>query len=207
MISVDYPDSRLCAAATAFAKGVMTPCLFNHVMRTFAFGEVAGQAQRLKYDRELFYISAVLHDLGLSNLAQGAERFEIEGADAAKNFLSREGMNDRDIDVVWDVIALHTTADVPLRKRAEMALVQIGAGIDLGFAPLDMLGAPRLTKIIEEWPRLNFKTEFPALFLALFEKNPRAAASPVTAAICERHVPGYRRTHICDVISGSAFLE
>jgi hypothetical protein len=206
-MTVNSPDSRLCIAAAAFAKRVSTPCLFNHVARTFAFGEAAGDAQKLKYDRELFYIAAILHDLGLSSLARGAGRFEIEGADAAKEFLSREGMNDRDIDVVWDAIALHTTAGVPLRKRVEMKLVQIGAGIDLGFAPLDIIATPRLTRIIEEWPRLNFKVEFPALFLALFEKNPHAAASHVTAEICERHVPGFRRMHVCDVIEGSMFSE
>ena len=36
MIAV--PDSRLCQAATAYARAASEPSLFNHVMRTFAFG-------------------------------------------------------------------------------------------------------------------------------------------------------------------------
>jgi len=57
-----------------FARRVSTPC--NHVARTFAFGEAVAERQRIAYDRELFYVAAMLHDLGLSRLARGAERFE-----------------------------------------------------------------------------------------------------------------------------------
>jgi hypothetical protein len=161
----------------------------------------------MKYDRELFFVSALLHDLGLSALAKGIERFEIEGADIAKEFLATTGMNDVDIDVVWDAVALHTTAGIPTRKRPEVALVQIGAGIDVGFIPLDVALSSQLPEILEEWPRLNFKREFPTLFVALAKKNPRAASSHVTADICERLLPGFQRLHTCDVIEHASFSD
>ena len=55
--------------------------------------------------------------------------------------LSREGMRDADIELVWDAIALHTTVGVPPRKRPEIALVQLGAAIDVGFVSLEMVAA------------------------------------------------------------------
>lgn len=61
----------------------------------------------------------MLHDLGLTSVAPARERFEIEGADAARSFLSRHGMSDRALDTVWDAIALHTTMAIPQRKCAD----------------------------------------------------------------------------------------
>jgi hypothetical protein len=177
-------------------------------MRTFAFGEVVGQLRGMRYDRELFYIASVLHDLGLSNIATGGQRFEVEGADAAQEFLSREGMSDADIDIVWDAIALHTTVGIAQRKRPELALVQAGAGVDLGFVPLGMIEGSELDRVITEWPRLEFKTQFPTLFVELFRRNPAAVASPVTAEVCAHLVPGFPASpHICDVVAGAGFRE
>src|SRR5207237_1821497 len=75
---------------------------FNHAMRTYAFGKIVGERRGLRFDRELFYVAAVLHDPGLTDQAIASTRFELEGADAAKELLAREGMADADVDVVWE---------------------------------------------------------------------------------------------------------
>lgn len=202
------PDSALCQATIAFARSVSTPCLFHHVMRTHGFGALAGAARGMRYDEERFFVAAVLHDLGLSEMATGADRFEIEGADLAKEFLARQGMADPDIDVVWDAIALHTSVGLAQRKGAEAALVQIGAGIDVGFIPVEMIDGPELDQLLSEWPRLDFKAAFPQLFVELLAKNPAAASSPVTASVCASHVPGFAHApDITEVIRAAAFAE
>ena len=202
------PDSALCRATMDYARRVSTPCLFHHVMRTHGFGVAAGEAQRQRYDPELFFVAAVLHDLGLSALATGASRFEIEGADLAQDFLAREGMADKDIELVWDAIALHTSVGLAERKGPEAMLVQIGAGIDVGFIPTAMIGNAELGRILTDWPRLNFKEEFPREFVRLLGKNRAAAMSPVTAGICTRHVHGFAPPpDICDVIAAADFDE
>jgi hypothetical protein len=200
------PDSRLCQAATACARAVSEPSLFNHLMRTFGFGCAAAGARGIAFDRELFYIAAVLHDLGLTELSRHEQRFELESADAAKAMLSREGMRDADIELVWEAIALHTTVGVPPRKRPEIALVQLGAAIDVGFVSLDVVAA-ELPAILEHWPRLAFKTELLRYFARLYERNPAAALqSPVVADIVERQ-RGVRAPNVCDVIARAAFAE
>lgn len=46
--------------------------LCHHCMRTFLFGNLLGQRDGLRCDRELLYLGAVMHDLGLT------ERFDGE---------------------------------------------------------------------------------------------------------------------------------
>jgi hypothetical protein len=200
------PDSRLCQAATAYVRAASEPSLFNHVMRTFAFGATAAGVRGIAFDRELFYVAAILHDLGLTELSRHQQRFELEGADAAKAMLAREGMRDADVELVWDAIALHTTVGVPPRKRPEIALVQLGAAIDVGYASIDAVAAA-LPEILEHWPRLAFKAELLRYFDRLYERNPAAALqSPVVAEIVERR-RGVRAANACDVIARAPFAE
>jgi hypothetical protein len=41
------------------------------------------------------------------------ERFEVDGANAARDFLRRHGSRENDIEQVWNSIALHTTPGIP----------------------------------------------------------------------------------------------
>ena len=125
-----HPDTAVCLAAMALARDHSPPFLFNHVMRTFAFGRDAGALRSVQYDKEMLFLGCVLHDLGLIEKFIGENRFEVDGADAAADFLSRQGYSDRKIATIWDAIALHTTPGVPQRKQPEIALLQLGAGID-----------------------------------------------------------------------------
>jgi len=68
--------------------------------------------QNLKFDSELLYIGAMFHDLGLTKQYSSAtERFEVDSANAARDFLRQHGVEEASIEVVWDAIALHTTTD------------------------------------------------------------------------------------------------
>jgi hypothetical protein len=199
------PDTSACRAAEAFARKASDPSLFNHAMRTFAFGLAAAEIQHLVVDRELFFLGAVLHDLGLTELAAGKERFEIEGADLARQLLAKEGVRDADLDIVWDAIALHTTAGVPPRKRPEIALVQLGAAIDIGLVPLAAAG-DAAADILGTWPRLAFKRCLPQALLAAYRRGPASLTSQVVADTVEREL-GVRGPNLYDVIVNAPFAE
>lgn len=201
------PDSPICIATTEYAKRVSAPFLFNHVMRSYVFGELAGQSGAKKYDSELLYIGSVLHDIGLTDDMPANERFEIEGADAAQVFLSQQGMDDKSIDIVWDAIALHTTFGIPQRKQPEIALVQAGAALDVGVMPIDMIPPDFLERILDAWPRLNFKNAIIEALGGMMKRNPNAAQSNVVSDIAERTIPDFPRFNICDAIHGSGFHE
>ena len=102
---IRLPDSALAQKAVDLAYRVSPPVVWTHVVRTFVFGALVGQAQNLRYDEELFFLAAVLHDLGLTAEFRGAERFEVVGADAADAFLKDHGLDPERREIIWDAIA------------------------------------------------------------------------------------------------------
>ena len=120
---VELPDSKLARDATDYVRELSAPVVFNHVLRTYVFGCVLGRAMNLKFDGELFYLGAVFHDLGQTERFMGKQRFEVDGADAAAEFLQDKGVPKESIEIVWDAVALHTSGGIVQRKRPEIALV------------------------------------------------------------------------------------
>jgi hypothetical protein len=201
-----YPDTSICIAAMELARDHSPPFLFNHVMRSFAFGRAAGALRGASYDEEMFFLGAVLHDLGLVDRFIGEDRFEIDGADAAADFLSRRGYSDRKIAVIWDAIALHSTPGIPQRKQPEIALVQLGAGIDVGAVPRSLVTAETVDIILSEYPRLGYKTAMLQAMGSVIRRK------PMTGVINLMGDVGREREHLpipsfCDVIAHADFDE
>lgn len=192
------PDSALCSAAIEYARASSPPALFHHVMRSAMLAELMGQRRKLAYDREVLCVATVLHDLGLTQLAPAESRFEIEGADFAKEFASQRGMSDRRVELVWDAIALHTTVQIPLRKSHEIALCHLGIAADLGIVPEGLLEAEALDEVLSAYPWLDIGESLLDTLVGLYAKNPKAAASGAVADACERRVPGFQRFNLCD---------
>src|SRR6202012_5358658 len=91
------------------------------------FGALAGQRRGLEFDAELLYVGAMFHDLGLvPAYASATERFEVDGANAARDFLASWKVPEAAIEQVWDAIALHTTPGIPKHKKPVVALVTAG---------------------------------------------------------------------------------
>lgn len=68
-------------------------------------------------DLEAHAIAAILHDLGWAetgDLVTEDKRFEVDGANAARDFLEKEAgdWNKHRLQLVWDAIALHTTPSI-----------------------------------------------------------------------------------------------
>ncbi|CAM5258530.1 hypothetical protein STENM327S_07091 [Streptomyces tendae] len=85
---IRIPNTDLTRETVRFARSASSVTLFNHVMRTYLYSAVLFERQGVRYDRELAFVAAVLHDLGLLETYQvPGERFEVGGADAAQRFL------------------------------------------------------------------------------------------------------------------------
>ena len=204
---VQLPDSALCQAATELARGVSEPFLFNHVLRSCVYAECLGQQRKQPYDRELLYVATLLHDLGLTSLAPLRERFEVEGADLAKEFLARQGMSERALELAWDAIALHTTAGIPIRKQTEIALCHLGTACDIRGLPDNPELAALRAPVREAYPWLGLQQALPQTLVGLYSKSPAATASPAVADACDRLVPGFRRFNLCDILLANAENE
>src|SRR3954470_24454948 len=137
---IPIPDSTLAREATEFVHDVSTQLLFDHSRRVFLWASLQGEKLGLDYDPELLYVGAMFHDIGLVDGHRSEhERFEIDGANAARGFLERHGLGEEMVTTVWDAIALHTTAQIPRYKQAEVRLVRWGVEYDIPARHFDEL--------------------------------------------------------------------
>jgi hypothetical protein len=192
------PDSNLCKAAIEYACTVSEPFLFHHVMRSAIYADRIGQSRKMKYDREVVCVSAILHDLGLTKIAPVRTRFEIEGADAAKEFLAQQGMSERSIETVWMAISLHSTTEIPQYMSPEIALCQLGIAADLNILPSGIVTDEILDEVMSDYPWLDIGESLVSTLIGLYKKNPKAAMSNAVADACERGIPGFKRFNLCD---------
>lgn len=118
------PDTELVRDVTAFIRDAEDDLLFHHSRRVFLFGALQGRRLGLEPDLELLYAGAMFHDIGLTERYRGSMlRFEVNGANAARDFLRERGADEESIRKVWLGIALHTTPGVPEFLDPEIALV------------------------------------------------------------------------------------
>lgn len=172
---VTIPDSALCVAAIDLLESCSPEFLCQHCLRTYVFGSLAIKSiGREVRDTEAAFCGAVLHDLGLVPPYLGENRFEVDGADAARNFCEKHNVSPERAELVWQAIALHTTAGVPARMAAEIALCHLGAGMELLGLGLDQLPPQVIEEIIDNYPRLSFKSAFRDLIVEHGRRNPAA---------------------------------
>jgi hypothetical protein len=160
MISdIKVPDSSIVRQAEELARDVSNDMLFNHVMRCYWFSELFAQLEGTKVDSELMFLSAVFHDLGLTDHAPGPHRFEIEGAGAARTFLIGRSVPADRAQQVWDIIALHTW-DINLFRNDTSRITQLGIIHDVVGVPNAGLDPADVAELLRRYPRLNFNRRF-----------------------------------------------
>jgi hypothetical protein len=74
----------------------------------------------------------MFHDVGLMPSHSSYDlRFEVDGANAAKNFLESHNVDRSDFEKVWTGIALHTTPGIPEFMNPVIALTTAGVGMEI----------------------------------------------------------------------------
>jgi hypothetical protein len=198
------PDSLLAKEATDVLREHSTELLFNHSIRVYLFAAEQGNRGKLRFDPELLYVAAAFHDLGLiKKFSSPDERFEVDGANAARQFLSAHNIPEDQVQTVWEAIALHTTPGIPKYMRPEVALLNSGVLLDVIGVGFDQLPAAVLQDIIARYPRTNFKEGFIQEYFAGFSHKPATTYGTVNAAVCERFIPGFKSPNACDLIAAS----
>jgi hypothetical protein len=97
---IRIPDRKLAREITELVRDTASPLLFHHSSRVYYFGALAGKRRGLSFDPELLYAGAMFHDLGLTpKYSSAQERFEVDGANAARDFLRRHDIPQADVDI------------------------------------------------------------------------------------------------------------
>jgi hypothetical protein len=204
---VSVPDSKLARAITELVHDTESPLLFHHSSRVYYWGALAGKRRGLTFDSELLYAGAMFHDMGLTpQYSTTHERFEVDSANAARDFLRGQGISQADIDTVWTAVALHTTPGIPQHMHPVVALVTAGVEMDvLGIAHSDYGDAERKA-VVRAHPRSErFKEDIIQAFYDGNKFRPDTTFGNVNADVIADKEPAFKPTNFCSVIRGSAW--
>lgn len=199
------PDSKLALAITEYIRDSETELLFNHSSRVYHFGALAGVQRGLTFDRELLYAGAMFHDIGLMPHHSSAdERFEVDGAHAARDFLRSHGIPEEDVYTVWTAIALHTTPGVPQHMHPVVALVTAGVEMDVLGLTYGQYSNEEREAVVTAFPRTqNFKEDIIQAFYDGIRQRPQTTFGNVKADVIADKEPHFQRGNFCSVIRRS----
>jgi len=203
---IQIPDTKLANEATDILRTYSTDLLYNHSIRVFLFSAELGRKAKINFDPELLYVSAAFHDLGLiQKFSSADERFEVDGANAVRQFLVAHNVPEEKAQTAWEAIALHTTPGVTQYMRPEVALLFKGVGLDVLGEGYDNFSPDLRDDIVAAYPRIGFKEGIVKAFFGGFAHKPGSTWGTVKADVCERFIPGYKSPNFCDLIANSPF--
>jgi hypothetical protein len=205
---VTIPDTPLVRDVTSYIRDVENDLLFDHSRRVFLFGALQGRRRGLDPDLELLYVGAMFHDVGLTAGYRGSmARFEVDGANAARDFLLARGADDHIVRTVWLSIALHTTPGVPEFLDPEIALVTAGVETDVLGIGRDELSSDVLDAVTAAHPRPDFKRRILQEFTDGNVHRPRSTFGTVNADVLAHYDPTFVRDDFVEIILDNKWPE
>jgi hypothetical protein len=206
---VRIPDSAIAREATQLLRDSASDLLFQHSMRVYLWGALAADRKQLTFDPELLYVGAMFHDLGLTErFHKSPLRFEVDGANAARDFLRSHGIPQADVDKVWSAIALHTTPGIPDFLHAEAALLHLAAGLDVAGRSYDQFTEEEREAILAAYPRgEGFKQRIIDTFHAGLKDRPATTFGTFNDDFIAYKDPAFQRVDICSVILHSPWAH
>jgi hypothetical protein len=205
-VQAGVPDTKLTREATGLLCEFSTPLLFNHSHRVFFWAQEMGRQAGQHFDTELLFICAAFHDLGLlKKFSSKMDRFEVDSANAVRQFLEYHQVPNARIQTAWDAIALHTTPGIAAYKPIEVELLYNGVGLDvLGIGYHEFPENIR-EKVVADYPRVDFKQSIANAFLGGFEHKTQTTEATCNEDICSHFIRNYNRSNFYDQIRDSPF--
>ncbi|WP_129657512.1 HD domain-containing protein [Rothia halotolerans] len=205
---ITVPDTALVADATEFIREREDDLLFDHSRRVFFFGALQGRRRGREADLEELYVGAIFHDIGLTEAYRDSHnRFEVDSANAARDFMLEHGASPGDARRVWLGVALHTTPGIPEFLDGEVELVTAGVETDvLGFGYHDLSEEERRA-VTDAHPRPDFKNRILQAFAEGNYHRPETTFGNVNADVLAHFMPGFERDDFVEVIRSNPWAE
>jgi hypothetical protein len=205
LAGVVVPDTDVVRRALEFAENKCEAYLFNHVVRSWLFATSIASIQNVDYDREVVAIGTLLHDVTLNMSFRGPRRFEVEGADIARQFAIDAGLDARRVQLVWDCVALNSTPSIGLYKEAEVSLCTAGICLDVVGLGYEKICAVEMKAITTAFPRLEMKKRMTKCFCHMVEAAPQTAHDNFLRDFGARYVSGYSPPSSVDFVMNAPF--
>jgi hypothetical protein len=207
LAGIKATNTALVRDAIDLARSSSEPYLFNHVMRSWLFGILLSEDVKPSPDPELLAVSTVLHDLGLTERYMAEERFEVDGANAARAFMKERGISTQQMQLVWDAIALHTTRSIALHKEPEVLMTHSGIAVDAIGVGLDRIPLDKQRAILTEFPRLALKNQLRSSLCNIVRRKPATSFDNILRDFGTRYVEGFTPPNFADIVANSPFSE
>ncbi|RDW59064.1 hypothetical protein BP5796_11988 [Coleophoma crateriformis] len=201
---VTIPDTPLITKALEYTKAHSTEFAFNHVQRSMLFGFIIASKISTLSDRDLevHALAALMHDLGwdpTGELVSKDKRFEVDGANAARDFLRKEATDwdKHRLQLVWDAIALHTTGTIVFHKEPEVQAVAHGIWADIqgpDQVASNLLTWDEYNAVVAELPRLGLMKGMKKLVCHFCETKPATTIDNTVGEWGDKFVAGYDRS-------------
>jgi HD domain len=202
---VVIPDSQLAREVAQLIRDTESDLLFYHSTRVYLWGALLGKSKNVAFDPELLYVAAMFHDIGLTSAYRDSElRFEVDGANAARDFLRSHHVDEADVAKVWTAVALHTPPGIPEHMHGEIALVQAGAGMDVAGRGFDEFSEAQRAAVVAGFPRgADFAEKMIDAFFDGMKHRPGTTFGTFNDDFLAYKDPGFKRVDLCSIILNS----
>jgi hypothetical protein len=180
-LGMPVPDSTVAGRSEELIADVAPAFLVNHSVRAYVWAVELAAHDKLEFDPEILYVSALLHDIGLVPAYDMGACFEIDGAIAAERFALQQGQSAERAHAIYDAIALHMLAGVPAGSANEVALLNDSTGVDVAGYRIGDVRPEAIPEVVGAYPRLDFKREFAALFVDQATRKPSCRVAEMVA--------------------------
>ncbi|CAN5541565.1 HD domain-containing protein [soil metagenome] len=178
-----FPQTPAATAALSVATRFYSSALLNHCVRSYVWGQMYAAAHAIAFDDELYYVSSLLHDIGLTDPFDSHRvSFEEAGGDLAWVFGVAVGWPTERAERATEIIVRHMRDDVAPAADPESHLLQIATSWDVsGRTPEEFPTAAR-AEVLAGYPRHGFGSEFLACFEDQASRKPDGAAAALIAS-------------------------
>ena len=123
-----------------------------------------------------------------------------------RQFLEHHNVPNARIQTAWDAISLHTTPGIAAYKPVEVELLYNGVALDSLGIGYEIFPADVRTKVVGQFPRVNFKQEIAeAFFPTALNTSPKTTEYTCNEDICSHFIRNYRRRNFYDQVQNSPF--
>jgi hypothetical protein len=186
------PETPLAIAAHQLVSASCPAHVVAHCERSVRFAMMLAHVAAIDVDAEVLYLGVIMHDLGLAPRFHSDARFDVGGANSARDWLVEAGMDVRRAGAVWDIVALHASSAIAQHKSPETAVANAGISIDVRGVGADRLPIDGVRRVLDEFPRAGFPEAFHRTLVDEVRRNPDAVRLSWMEGMAVRHVDGYR---------------
>jgi len=161
VLDLKTPDSSLARQVEELLHAAAPPFLTNHSFRSHAWSVALAHRDGIRFDAELLYVAALLHDIGLlAAYDTGSRCFEEDGADVAAGLADAEGWSTERREALAEAIRLHTALEISFGDGAEAYLLWHATGVDVTGHRYGEIDPETLAAVVSDYPRLDFAHGF-----------------------------------------------